>query len=421
MLILVAACAAPLESAAPTAPGTGSPIASAGQLAATNSAQNSPAVPTASPQTLIATPTPTEASATPPDAARWKALGTAFNVANPTLAWSPDGGHLVVSRNETNGPPEDQFIDVFDADGNLVQAYQGYDEAQWLDDQTLVMTTWKRGQGGSIDYGKGYQARGQSFMVTLGSDPQPIAVDLAGGESSGHGAIGFETDKGTAVWTADEGVSAWTPDSYPERWSLDGTRLDIEHSFGHPGESWPQIVTWPGLSTIASDEAVLYRKGEGAINLDLTMSATWEWSADVNDPSPVNAQIIDLDSGEKTPLNFVAPPGLSIWGRTDLVVSGDKGGDTVAYAPDGSAIERWPGLTGDLTVSRDGLSIVFTSEESQTTQIAVLRDGHVVRIVPPGKDIDGVYSNKISPDGSRLAVVCISGFNQETAYLTKLD
>jgi hypothetical protein len=255
----------------------------------------------------------------------------------------------------------------------------------------------------------------------LGSDPQPIAVDLAGGESSGHGAIGFETDKGTAVWTADEGVSAWTPDSYPERWSLDGTRLDIEHSFGHPGESWPQIVTWPGLSTIASDEAVLYRKGEGAINLDLTMSATWEWSADVNDPSPVNAQIIDLDSGEKTPLNFVAPPGLSIWGRTDLVVSGDKGGDTVAYAPDGSAIERWPGLTGDLTVSRDGLSIVFTSEESQTTQIAVLRDGHVVRIVPPGKDIDGVYSNKISPDGSRLAVVCISGFNQETAYLTKLD
>lgn len=329
--------------------------------------------------------------------------------------------HLVLERSEVNGPATDQFVDVLDASGELVQTFQGYDEALWLDNAHLVLTTWQRSCDGNGPC-ETDQEHGTSAVAALGEQPVPVATDLAGGVSNGHGAVAFQTDKGMAVWTADGRVSRSIP-GYPRQWSSDGTRLDVEHPLNDsPGDSWPQIVSWPGLTTLASDETVRYRDGGGAIDQELTRAATWEWSPDTSTPTPVNAHIVNLDTGKITPLAALpAPLGRSAWGDNELLVTTYPGDGATAYGIDGSALGSWSDLGFEIDVVAGGTAYALSDDEQWPDRVNVLRGNQVERLTAPGQLVGGGYSIVLAPDGSKLVVVALSGFNQETAYLTKLS
>jgi len=413
VLVLAIACTSPLAFTGPTAEPTQAPTSVSNATASPEPTQTASPTSTSSPARTV---TPT----TVPVHGRWQALATAVLVANPTLAWSPNGRHILIARHQTNGPPQNQFVDVFDLNGDLVQTFQGYDEAVWLDDQQLVLTTWVRGPGGSISYGKNGQPPASSLIVTLGGQPVPIEQNLADGVSSGHGAIAFRTQKGTAVWTPDGHVTK-SLSGYPARWSRDGTRLLIEHPIGdRPGNEWPEIVDWPGLDDIAAHEAIQYSVGGGDINMDLTMSATWRWGA--GDRSLKDATFIDLASGKETRFDLSGPLGRTAWGQDELMATTYPGSDATAYAVDGSIAGHWPNVGSEVYSSADGSTFVFLDDEGPSPEeFNLLRNSTVEPMTSPSQLVSGAYGFKLSPDGSRLVIVCISGRNSQAAYLTKLD
>ena len=291
----------------------------------------------------------------------WIALSTGVDIANWNLAWSPDGAHILIARRKTNFGASDQYIDIYDASGALIQSFEGFDEGVWLDDQRIVLTTWQRGPQYNIEYPNLGSPNAASFLGAVGShDPSPLNVNLAYARSNGHGVlavdrclicakgVGFYRDAGYAVWTPDGGLTKPKP-GLLEAWSQEGDRALIDHllASGPASPRWYEVVTWPSFVRVA--------RGGGTLNADFTWSARWKSSGDTTD-----GQLINLATSAETAFTFASSGGEGAWNAAGQLVLADYvTGDATVIAPDGTVAGHWPQLGPRISPSTDHSVLAF--------------------------------------------------------------
>ncbi len=325
----------------------------------------------------------------------------------------------MIARRKTNFGASDQFIDIYDASGALIQSFQGFDEGVWLDDQQIVLTTWQRGPQNTIEYPNLGLPSAASYLAGLGSaDIAPLSVSLAYARSNGHGAlsvdrclicakgVGYYRDAGYSVWTPDGGLTKPKP-GLLEAWSQNGDRALIDHLLanGPASPHWYEIITWPVFVPVA--------RGGGTLNADFTWSARWKSSDDTT-----NGQLMNLASGTVTTFTFASSGGEGAWNAAGQLVLADYAtGDATGIAPDGAVSGHWTQLGPRISPSADHSVLAFYDDSGASpSTINLLSSNQVHSVEFPGQIATGFSGIWLSPTGSEMVVVGVGGSGQ-TAYL----
>lgn len=167
--------------------------------------------PTAPPS---ATPTPTTTASRP---TAWLTFTGTGGDEYAVVVWSPDSQHLLVShlesRGEFNGP---RVVDVLTREATPVRSFESYDEAVWLDPDTIVLSTWTRRRNGDEIRAVSGHRLSSSYQYSLGdAEPMALETDLAGAKSNGRGSLAIDGCHSCA----------W-PGSQTQFWSADGSLSD---------------------------------------------------------------------------------------------------------------------------------------------------------------------------------------------------
>lgn len=334
------------------------------------------------------------AVASPATVGEWKILA-ASDVADAD--WSPDGRWLIIWDDVVNGAPQDHHLRLDDAQGNLVRTLDG-DRAIWLDAGSFVLVR-----------------SGASFLGTVDSDAlTPISGTFPKGVvSNGHGALAYASGAPDAaeqyvVWTRD-GTSDPRP-GRPLAWSRDGSRLAVWHRVDtvvqtREPSGWLEVVGWPDLRPIAAvrDQAV------GAIPAPFDPSGRY---------LPFFAgrlYVLDLTTGS---VRAVGPAGASnqfAWDRASNLVIADGNGSVTIYDVGGASLGVETNVGDSVTASADGSTVALYFSQGRQ-QLVLLGDGEPRSITAPGPVQP---EPRLSPDGSKLVVVCAVGSGVEVLLLTK--
>lgn len=361
-------------------------------------------------QTITATsPRPT---AEPPSL-EWVVLGSADDV---SASWSPDGGHLLVRRSQTNGPPEQQQIDLIAREGTFIRTYQSVDRAVWLDADEFVLFEWQRtaasadGSGPwTVEYGPEGHPRHRAYLASVGSGNY-VEVEVPQGVtlSSGHGAVAV----GRFIPGREASFSVWSPTEqggtaypgYPIAWSAAGDRLavihpDVDEDAGPGLIGWLDILEYPTMSSLYADrEARLSDEGYA------TFDATGRYFAY---PAFPHLWLADIGAGA---VQSIGPEGASdhfAWdseGR--LVIAQFETGGVAVFAVDGRKVsDMHP--DGQMVIgSGDGsVLVLYNDDDDQPLDLTILAGDHELNVQLPGRTY--LREPLIAPDGSAIVATCL--------------
>jgi hypothetical protein len=114
--------------------------------------------------------------------------------------------------------------------------------------------------------------------------------------------------------------------------------------------------------------------------------------------------------------------GRAAWAGDDLAATTYPGNDAVEYDSHGRRVDDWRNVGFMVFAARDVPAFAFVNDDLNSPRLVTVATGsRVLALKTPGQIEGGADEVRLSPDGTRLMVVCGSGFNQETAYLTTLD
>ncbi len=344
---------------------------------------------------LVHTPVPTaSATSSPTTVGEWKILAASDTA---DAYWSPDGNWLMLRYGVTNG---EQHLDLFDVRGHLIRRYQG-DAVTWIDARTFLL-------------GRGTQQTDPAPSALLGTVDSDTVTPLAmaypnGPLSNGHGALAFTTG-GTYVdgLLHNERELVWTPDgrttTLPGKavaWSRDGTKLAVWH-FLTPGQGtggrpsgWLEVLSWPGLKSIAS----VHDKPTD------TLGSAFDPSGRYMAFLSGAIYVLDLQTGQESLVDRVAPSDYYAWDASShLIVPSDDGSVTVLDVH-GTRLSVTPGLGDSVASSADGSTVAtFFIGVNDVRPMTVLRNGTQRTVEIPGRIYGGVPV--LSADGGGLVVVC---------------
>lgn len=426
-VVFVACGATTYQSPSPNATPTSAPHPSGPQTPAATATTELIASPVATP-TSPPSPSPSPSprpTATPIDYRGWIPLSSGGLLANPFLAWSADGQHILVVRTSVNDPASSQFVDVFDRDGNLIQTFQGYDDAVWLDSERIALSVYKRASGQIVSQERVGIPEASSFVARLGSnDVEAVDANLAYARSNGHGAlaimtcwicrrgVGWYREVAYQIWTWEGGLTAKQRGA-PYAWSRSGDRLLVEHPLesGPTRDSWWEIVTWPGLDR--------YARGGGVFDADFTRSARWYGDGE---GVPGRIEVTKLLTGRQESFENPYESGNAAWdadGR--LVLTDYESGEATAHALDGSVLDRWDRVGNYVSTSADHSTLVFWywDQLDEPQVLSVLKDTELTSVTTPAPFFVGFDAVHVSPDGSAMVIVCYLA-GQERALLFRL-
>jgi len=309
-------------------------------------------------------------------------------------AWSPDGQWLLVWRQTPNGSPGDEDLLIDRPDGSTVQRFHGAGangdggfDPVWLDGTRFLVAE-----------------DGCMVMGTVGSGSLVPFAPIAGLglTSNGHGAVAWVDTTFSVSAQAARYVVSTSSGSTPSRpgipqgWSHDSTRLVVWHwSSGEGMETlgWLEVLSWPGLHTIA------------AFPDELAFSSAPQALFDLTDRYLLgeDGRLHDLVTGTKTGVLW---PGDQVvdaaWNQSDQVVGADlASGQAIAYDVMGhEAFETGP-IGDDISGSRDGSAIALWFGDTGGTTLTILSGTQQRQIEAPGAVQDEVL---LSPDGSRIVI-----------------
>jgi hypothetical protein len=221
-------------------------------------------------------------------------------------------------------------------------------------------------------------------------------LSFAQGLPNGRGAIAYttgdENDESCGsydcprfrVWS--DGATSDAIKGWPVAWSLDGTRLTVVRPLPQAGAvhgdahvaaagtyydyGWLEVLTYPKLQPVYSNRDVHVAD----IDMEFSPSGRYLLVESTHD------EVLDLQTQKLTQ----APADWPIYwyGDDELITS--EGRDLVAYALDGSVVQRWDDMgDGPLAASADGTLVVTTDHDSAPTAVNIVRDGQAASFPLP--------------------------------------
>lgn len=309
-------------------------------------------------------------------------------------AWSPDGRWLMVWRRPMNAPLDQSELDLDRPDGTVVARFNGTGDNDvggfvptWLDPTHFLAIRSGRVVIGGTD--------------SLRLAPFPVSPGL-GLASNGRGAVAMvdatvsvSAATATFVVTTATGTTSPRP-GIPQGWSHDGTRLVVwrwRSGEGMETLGWLEILSWPGLRTVA------------AFPHDLAFSSTSSALFDLTDRYFLgeDARLHDLVTGTKSPVLWAGDQVVDArWNAADQVVGADlTDGRAIAYDIHGHQAFATGPIGDDISGSRDGSVIALWFGDTGGSTLTLLSSGLQRQLVAPGS----VQANVLfSPDGSELVI-----------------
>ncbi len=246
-----------------TAPSTSPSLTSAPTTQAPSSGPTSTPASSLTGSDPSSSPSP-DPTGTPAPQEGWVQLASASDA---SAVWSPDAQFILASLSTPGGPPESQQVQLLTRDGVVIRTHERLTDPVWLDPQSFVAyrLDWQQDQSGEWTPATGPNGErlGEALVGSVVSE-QLLGWDIPLGSaiSSGSGALAISRfDSGgraeTSVWTQLGGLTDWHAGA-PLAWSPAGDRLALVHGqpTGPPGEGWLEVIAWPGLATLWSDESL---------------------------------------------------------------------------------------------------------------------------------------------------------------------
>lgn len=373
------------------------------------------ASPPGSPLSTEGTPSPTDSSGTPRPTVTpapglsWQRLGGGDGI---VPRWAPDGSHILLAVETAN---ETVDLVLARSDGTEIASYSGYRDAVWLSNQEFIAY-----QASAIPEARDEFAQVQAIIGNASDgETREATLPCCDPVGNGSGAVAVvrflpEQERDVArphyaIWS-DGTLSEESP-GFPFAWSPGGEMLAVLHPTEPTRgvEGWIEVISWPTLETIYSDDAARQVGG-------LTFDPSGEYiafpyaSRDAQGNDSLELNIVTLGDGSIAEIPIA---GLRLsygWdAASNMLVSDIRGGTVGTYRPNGTLVDQ-DAVDGAMIIatSPDGTSILrFERDEFDIESgFEIHRNGQTLPLVLP----DGSFEHAdLAPDGRHLVVELSTG------------
>jgi hypothetical protein len=314
--------------------------------------------------------------------------------------WSSDGQWMLLRYGRVNTY---QRLDLRTGRGDLVRLLSGT-QALWLDDRSFVVFGGVPARLGTID---------SPYFEPLtpvipGSDTLDVTDTII---TSGHGALAYTIGAGAAsdqnlryaIWTRS-GITPGGP-GLPVAWSADGSKLAVWHFLaagqgtGGRASGWLQVLSWPGLRTLAADHAH-----------PTDIFETFDPSGRYLVFQAGGIDVLDVATGAVTVADQGVPSDSVAWGAGShlLLPAGDTG-DLTTVDIHGSTISVRPTLGDGVTASTDGtVAVAYWAQPGLHQDVTLITAPASYTVHLPCTDWPdyGPLFPALSPKGVALVITC---------------
>jgi hypothetical protein len=308
-------------------------------------------------------------------------------------------------------------------DGSVVRTYDELADPVWLDSQRFIgyRLNWQQDDSGEwfAATGPDGERLGSPLLGSVGAEVlTEMDIPLGPAVANGYGALAvvrFDDAElpETAIWF-DGALSEWRSGG-PMGWSRFGEQLALVHPrrSGPASEGWLEVVSWPELTTLWSDESLTV--STALFDPPGSSLAYPEYVERPRQPRQVpefdlNVRLVDLATGQVG--GFTAAENgdfawidVTLLEGQEIIVVGFDSLQAMVYDRVGQSIP----LTGEpiagptVIGSADGSTMLFYDAELEESPLQFLRGEQLALLETPGL-LTGP-APALAPDGSGVIVI----------------